>query len=43
MDYDDNCRIYQARAYARVPYQVLQETFAAVNLNLPAPVCGAEP
>lgn len=44
MDYNSDCRIYQARAYAQVPSEVLGEAFSTAGLPpLPAQVCGILP
>ena len=44
MDYDVNCRIYQARAYAQVPISVLNQSFSTAGIPpLPPAVCGVLP
>lgn len=36
MDYDENCRIYAARAFAEIPIEVLNREFSLRGLNLPS-------
>lgn len=44
MDYNEDCRIYQARAFAQVPIEVLGLAFSTAGIPpLPSQVCGALP
>lgn len=44
MDYNEDCRVYQARAFAQVPIEVLGEAFSTAGLpSLPQQVCGVLP